>query len=251
MFDSGGLNLFGPQQAKRWGITVSGGVNFGGAGARSVEAGFGRVNSVAIGAAHLDDEIAVVAPLPWPSGPGTPAGLSGHEFLAEFRTTIDYPKKTLTFEPFSSPLVADGTKLPFYSDGFAIYVTAKINGAPGLFRVDTGDGRAVTLFKTFANKHNVVAQSGHVRSGLGFGGAIAFKKALLDEFTFGPSTLHRVATMVSQTKAGAFYSRTIAGNLGGSLFRCYRMTFDYRARLVVVTPGPSTSACLAKLSVKR
>jgi hypothetical protein len=247
IFDTGAANYYSPDAAKRFGLTVSGGLNLNGVGESSTTGGFAKVDRVQIGSAELIDESVVVGPVPWPNSgsPSVAAGFAGYEFLSEFRTTIDYPNRTLTFAPFQSPAV-EGTKVPFFSDGHAIYVVAVVDGLRGWFRLDTGDGGAVTLFPEFAARHNLYQNLGTAPTlpgGGGIGGRTKIQPITLSRFSFAGMTFDSLSAGLSQDKAGAFASRSLAGNLGASVLRCFRMTLDYRARLLTFEPRPKVDGC--------
>ena len=97
-----------------------------------------------MGNAELRDEVVVVASTPWGARPGQQGadGSVGYEFLAEFRTTIDYPAETISFSQSEELPTSPGRRVtvPFYSDGHSIYVEAEVDSVRGLFRLDTGDG---------------------------------------------------------------------------------------------------------------
>jgi hypothetical protein len=249
IFDTGGRNYFGPKVAQAQGWAISGGSTVTGVGNGGVAAGFARVPAMTIANATLNDEIADVAPLPWPDGPNAAAGLTGFDFLAEFRTTIDYPNRTMTFASFADPVPSDGLRVPFKSIEHFPAIEATVNGVTGWFGVDTGDSDAITLFKRFADRAGVVADPSLQRTtGGGVGGTVRYSISRLRTFAIGGMSVAAPRVRLSEATGGAFASRSLAGNLGGGLFHCFRMTFDYRLRAVWFGSDPSTAACLQELS---
>jgi hypothetical protein len=185
--------------------------------------------------------------LPWPAGPtpqSAPEGLTGFEFFAEFRTIIDYERRVLRFEPFDAPLPS-GSRLPLVMDDHDLYVTAKVDGRPGLFRIDTGDGGSVTLFRTFAAALGLGAGAPQHQIAGGVGGGLAVTKTRLSSFQLGDETVGGVRADISRTNAGSFASRTLAGNLGAKLLHCFTLAIDFRARTLVLEKTAATKACLA------
>ena len=248
IFDTGGANYFGLQFAQQSGLTVGGGMNIMGPGTGSITAGVAQVKSISIGPAELRDVTGIVAPLPWPNSPGAPQGAAGFEFFAELRTTIDYERKVLQFETYDRPLSAAGAKLPVYSDGHTLYLTATVNGKSGLFMVDTGAGSAITIFKPFADAIALETADSKVdASGSGVGGKIPVIRTALNAFSIAGKTIPNAKASISLNRAGAFASRSVAGNLGGPLLRCFRMTIDDRARMIVLGDEPGTAECLQRL----
>ena len=236
VFDTGAANYFSPESAKRFGLAVSGGVNLSGIGESSMTGGYAKADKISIGVAELKDQTVTVGPMPGANPQGqqdAPDGLAGFEFLAEFRTTIDYPAQTITFRDFSQPPVAGGVKVPFLSDGQHIYVEAEASNARGLFLLDTGDGGTVTLLPTFAKTHGLdKGLGGNVVLPGGIGGQISVKPLTLSNFVLAGTQFHDLPAKLSQNTKGPFASRTIAGNLGAGLLRCFRITIDFPARVL-------------------
>ncbi|MGI9169582.1 MAG: aspartyl protease family protein [Caulobacteraceae bacterium] len=241
IFDTGAANYFEPSAAKRLGLGVGGGVNIGGVGTGSITGGFAKVRRISIGAAALSDQTVVVGALPYPAIHPRAGmdidGLAGFEFLSKFRTTIDYGRRTLSFSRLGQPVTKAAMTLPFYSDGHDIFVDAAIEGARGLFRLDTGDGGAVTVFRAFAEREKIFQGPGRIKvSAGGVGGTLALRDFRSDRLTFAGQKFSRVPVEVSQSEAGSFASRSIAGNIGAGLLSRFRVTFDYRARTVSFEP---------------
>lgn len=240
IFDSGGANYFTPASARRLGLSVGGGVNIGGVGENSESGGFARLAGIAIGDATLVNQAALVGPLPYPALRPRAGlvvdGLTGYEFLSEFRITIDYTAREMVFAPFSEVPPA-GKTIPFFSDGHSIYVEGSIEGVSGLFRLDTGDGGALTVFRSFAERHGLFRTGGHVtRQAGGVGGAISARE-VSGNFMLAGTGLRDVPISISDTSAGAFFSRTLAGNVGSAVLSRFTLTFDYRLRTLTLQPN--------------
>jgi predicted aspartyl protease len=245
IFDTGAANYVSPEAARRFGLAVSGGVNIGGAGESSATGGFATAARIVVGSAELSDQAVIVGPLPFPSsGPRPVDGFTGFELLYAFRTTIDYPARTLTFAPLTGPPPAEGTRLPFFSDGHSIYVEAAVDGRRGLFRLDTGDGGTVTLFPAFAARHGLYPGAGPAAvSAGGVGGQVSSRAVTLSRFSLAGVPFDALPAHLSLNRAGAFSSRSLAGNLGGGVLRCFRITIDYPARVLTLEPRLGTDVC--------
>ena len=239
VFDTGAANYFSPTWSEQFGLKVSGGLNLSGVGESSTAGGYAVAKKISLGSAELSDEVVLVGPVPWDARPG-PAGSVGFEFLAEFRTTIDYPAQTISFAEFGQPAPNDaGTRVPFYSDGHSIYIEAEVDGHHGLFRLDTGDGGTVTLFAAFAKRNDLYQGTGeNVISGAGVGGEVRARKVTLSSFKLAGTDFRELPANLTQNKAGSFASRTLAGSLGGGVLHCYRITFDYPARFLTFQAAP-------------
>jgi hypothetical protein len=247
LFDSGAANYFPWETARRFGLVVSGGVNLGGVGNGSTTGGFAMVDEISIGKAKLHDEAAMVGPLPYvakrPQAGVIIDGLTGFEFLSEFRTTLDYAKQTLTFSRFQDDTKPKGVTEPYFSDGHDIYVEATIDGAHGLFRLDTGDHATVSVFRAFAVKHHLFEKGGTMElSAGGLGGTLPTHEFKDETFALAGTTFTRVPVSVSDTHTGSFASRSLAGNLGTGILSRFCITFDYRAHTLTFLPNPNADA---------
>ena len=247
LFDSGAANYLPPDAAHRLGLIISGGVNLGGVGNGSATGGFASVRDIRIGEAELHDETVIIGPLPYvatrPQSGVFIDGLTGFEFLSEFLTTIDYGKQTITFSRFQTDTNPGGVTEPSFSDGHDIYVKATINGAVGLFRLDTGDNATVSVFRPFAAGHHLFENGGTVNlSPGGLGGTLPTHEFKDETFTLAGKTFSHVPVSVSDTHAGSFASQSLAGNLGTGILSRFRITFDYRARTVTFLPNPNADA---------
>ncbi len=241
VFDSGGVNVVTPDAAQRLGLAGGGGVDVGGVGTGTERATIANAGTIAIGDARLNDQQFLVLPLPYAfvhaMRDTTTDGIVGFEVLANFRTTIDYAAHTVTFASFDSPPPAPlpgAVTLPFRSDGHTPYVEASIDGATGLFEVDTGNSGGLIVFEPFAKAHGLFVSSPRVPyvSPGGIGGSVPAAIVRAGEFTLAGVTIRRPLVQLANQPAGGFASRTIAGNIGADILQRYTVTFDYRARTV-------------------
>jgi hypothetical protein len=223
--------------------TVAGGLDVGGVGGESVAGGYASLRRISIGPAILDNSTAIVAPLPEAATHPRPGlvlqGLTGFEFLTEFRTTIDYGRRTITFAPFGTPMPR-ANALPFRSDGTGIFVEATVGGRKGWFRLDTDDGGTITLFKTFADAIGL-GSGGQTRVAAGqMGGDLVTRVVRLAAFRLGNQVLTDLSAEIADQEAGAFASRSVAGNIGAGVLSRYTIVIDYQQRQVAfLTPASS------------
>ena len=254
IFDTGAANYVTTEAAPYLDIKPTGGINLSGVGETSTTGGYATVDKFALGDAALRDETIVVGPPPWPPTKGKPpevAGATGFEFFAEYVTTIDYPGNRLIFAR-SLPKAPGAVRVRFYNDGFHMYVPATIDGVEGLFGLDTGDGSTVTIFPTFAARHRIQGASGEVASsGAGLGGDVKSQPGVLKRFSLGGLNFDQLPVNFSHNKGGAFASKTLAGNLGGGVLRCYRITIDFPHHLLLFDPAPTSPTCTPGGTVSR
>jgi S1-C subfamily serine protease len=246
VFDTGGVNVITPEAASALGLAGGGGVDVGGVGTGTERATVANAGTISIGQARLDDQQFLVLPLPYAFVHAMPQtstdGIVGFEVLANFRTTIDYAARTITFAPFESPPPAPlpgSVTLPFRSDGHTPYVEATIDGATGLFEVDTGNSGGLIVFEPFARAHGLFRSSPRVPyvSPGGIGGAVPAALVRAGEFTLAGLTMRRPIVQLANQPSGGFASRTIAGNIGADVLQRFTVTFDYRARTVTFAPN--------------
>lgn len=252
IFDTGAANYLTTDAAPRFAVRTTGGINLGGVGESSSTGGYATVDRIALGAAALRNETMIVGPSPFPKVDGKAAsidGFTGFEFLAEFITTIDYPGEKLVFATRDGGVHPAGVRLRFYSDGHSVYVPATIEGRDGMFRLDTGAGDTITVFRDYAHRFALKATAlEHAGSG-GLGGSAKLRGGTLRSFSIGGLRFSQLPVQFSEDKAGAFASRSLAGNIGGQVLQCYRLTFDYAARSVWFDPAPTLSTCGGGASV--
>ena len=248
VFDTGGANILTTDAAKRLGITSAGGINVGGVGEDHDAGGFGLVKAVSVGPATLNDQAFIIIPSFFPPVNGKPsptAGLLGYEFLAHFVTTIDYRAETITFRE-KVPADQRGVRLPFVSDGHGISVHAMIDGKRGLVSVDTGDGGTLTLFPAFTAAAGIDPGTGPTRViGSGAGGEVKGRVGTIGHFQLAGVDFPRLPVEFSDAGNGAFASRSLAGNLGAAVIRCFRVTFDYPHHQMWLEPQLDTPLCAA------
>jgi len=241
-FDSGGAAILTPEVGKSLSLATGGGAEIGGVGNASVAASFANVGTLAIGGAQLAKQTALILPLPYglthPCANVTVDGLVGAEILENFKTTVDYAAQTMAFAPFDATVTKTPFTIPYYSDGAHAYVHATIDGAVGLFGVDTGDGGGLTVFRRFANAHHLYAGPGDpfVSPG-GIGGKLpgAFYRGTA--LTLSATTLQAPVVSVSDATAGAFASKSVAGNIGARILARFTVVFDYAHHVISFKPN--------------
>jgi hypothetical protein len=249
IFDSGGANFFVPEGARRLALRGAGGMSIGGVGNASENASVAALPALALGAAVLHDQHAILAPLPYAfihqSRTYDAYGLVGAEFLGAFRTSFDFIGLRARFAPFTQPAPrpAGAVVLPVLSDGQHAYVRAAIDGVSGLFLLDTGDSGDITVFRRFANAHGLFRGAGLPYLSIGgVGGHLAYHRYRAKSFELGGATLAGPPVTISDAAAGSFASRSVAGNIGLRIIARYGITFDLRAQTVTLVPNAHVHA---------
>jgi Aspartyl protease/PDZ domain len=233
VLDSGAFNVLTPAVAARLHLHSEGSVTVDGVGNQQVNAHMAMVPSYRVGRALLLDQRFAVLPLPDAviedgQGPAI-AGLIGYELFRRFVVRVDYEHHELTlWSPAAGSRSIAGAKLPLIFNGRDCFITAAVDGKPGLFRVDTGDDGSLTLFGQFYLDHRPPLELPGLNSFQdGVGGSVATLLTRIQSLAIGPFTLQRPLTQLHFARAGAFASANIAGNLGVQILRNFVLTFDY------------------------
>ena len=246
IFDSGGANYFTPAAARRLHLHRSGGLSLSGAGNGSLSAQLAQAGTIVLGNAALDDQHAIVAPLPFPAvhlGAGMESdGLVGAEFLQAFRTTFDFDASRIHFESFADADAAaappPAVVLPMLSDGAHAFVQASVDGVSGYYLLDTGDSGDITVFRRFARAHGIFRKPGLVYLAAGgVGGHLAYQRYRAKTFALGGVTFADPPIVITDASGGSFASRSVAGNIGLRVISRYRITFDLARKTVTFVPN--------------
>ncbi len=242
VLDSGAFNVITPRAAAQLHLREQGTVMVDGVGNQEVSAHMAVVPSYRVGQAVLLDQRFAVLSLPaevTDQGEQQPqiAGLLGYELFRRFIVRVDYERRELTlWWPTAGPPDVAGAKLPLIFDGRDCFISAAVDGEPGLFRVDTGDDGSLTLFGQFYLDHRPALQLPGLHSFQdGVGGSVPTLLTRIQSLAIGPFTLVRPLTQLHFARAGAFASANVAGNLGVEVLRNFVLTFDYPDRELYLT----------------
>ena len=233
VLDSGALNVLTPEAAKALNLTADGNLSTDGVGNNQVSTRLARIKNFRVGPAELLDQRFVIVSLPLTfvnNGKDHPiAGLLGYELFRRFVVKIDYHRRELTlWSPLEEHGGKLGAKVPLMFNGRDCFITAFVDGAPGVFGIDTGDDGALTLFGTYYTAHHFPIEVPGIKSFQGgVGGNAPTLLTRVNTLSIGPFTLSRPLAELHFATGGAFSSRLVAGNLGAQVFRNFIMTFDY------------------------
>ena len=245
VFDTGGANILTSDAVEAFGLPTSGGINISGVGEGSAKGGFAFIKHVDLGGVPLTDQSFVVIPPIFPKVNGKPSptvGLLGYEHFGHYITTIDYSSHRMEFRD-RVPTGQKGVRLPFASDGHIPFVQATVNGRLGWFGLDTGDSSGVTIFPAFAALAGIKPTDAPASSGGGVGGGVKQARGHLDHFSFGGVGFDNLPVRFALNDKGAFASRFIAGNLGGQILSCFRITIDNGRHQLWLEPTPNVPTC--------
>lgn len=236
LLDSGGLNILTPDAARRLAIVGQGMQAVDGVGESEESMKSAWVKNYRLGAVVLEDQRFLILDLPEiliDRGQREPiAGIIGYELLRRFVTRVDYDQKELTFTPVASfKYEGIGVQLPLRFDDRTPQIEARIDNVAGTFSLDTGDMGDLTVFRPFANSHDISLR-GAVFGGYagGVGGQTTLTIGHLDSLSVGPYSITRPATSFVSPKSGQFSSTILAGNIGHGILAKFVITLDYAQR---------------------
>jgi predicted aspartyl protease len=229
IFDSGAsANALSPAVAKQLGLRTEGPViQATGAGSGSIATQAANVAQVRIGDLVLHDQTFLIVPLPWQDRPG-PVGEVSYEMMKRLIVTVDYEHEQLGFtSPLAFSHSGKGVMVPIEPAPSQIEVRASIDGANGVFLIDTGDEASLTLEQRFVAQHNLVKKMSpryHGYSGSGVGGPEpAAYYGRVKTLRIGEAEVNNVIAFLCDGQA---ISPENAGNIGTLILRQFNITFD-------------------------
>jgi len=239
ILDSGGHDILTPFAVRELGLESFGKGFSTGAGAGSTPTEFTRVNSVAIGAATIASQPFTILHIDLgaardPAGKSQPiAGILGLELFERFVVTVDYQHGILLLRlPAGTPAKArSGIPMRFTSD--MPVVEASLDGNAGWFNVDTGNNTDLIVFRTWAASNPMASLSkGPQMHGSSVGGAIDMRRGQARTFEIGDQKLTDLTVLLAADMEGSLSAKWEAGNIGNSVLRHFKVTFDYRSELI-------------------
>lgn len=238
--------------AKELGLSLSGSVNVGGAGAGTQTGS--RLKDATwslIGLERFSQPVTLALPFPdLPSGLGRDAdGIIGGEFIRQFVLELDYQARVITLHDRATfQYNGRGETLPldFDSNGHPVVAATvtPIGGTPieGRFLLDVGSGLALALHSPFALQHKLPGpQLKTIRAvgAAGAGGQSLGRLGRVASLQIGSFTIANPITMFSEDKAGAFANPNLAGNIGAQIASRFRTFLDYGRRRMILEPTPA------------
>jgi hypothetical protein len=231
IFDSGaGVNALNPTIARQLGLRVEGPSQIIlGAGSGSLTEQAANVALVRIGDLALHDQKFYIMPMPWGDRSG-PAGAVGYELMRRLVVTVDYEREQLAFnlpQPFTYSGHGVKVQIEPMLTPFEIEVRGSVNGASGVFCIDTGDEASLSLEQRFVGQYNLVKQLSpryHGYAGSGIGGAMpAAYYGRVETLRIGEAEVNHVIAFLFDRQA---ISAENAGNIGSRVLRQFNITFD-------------------------
>lgn len=247
MFDTGARNLINRDAAKGLNASVVSTARVAGIGPKVSHADIVTIGRIAIGAAVLEQQTAIITELPnviadRGSRPRL-AGLIGSELLARYAVTIDFARRVLVLNGLGFKPPAAAFALPL---GYAISqdglshpsVAVELDGVPGQFVIDTGSSGQLFASERFDRANQPFAASGKTLRYLspgGIGGRTNLRMGFGKRLRLGPVTLSPPVITASTDAGGARLSSS-DGILGNVILSQFLVTIDYQSRRAYFAP---------------
>jgi len=227
LFDTGSINLLTSTFVQKMGLVVDGKAYKIAATGGVVDAQAVHIDSLQIGGLTLRDQTFYVIPGPWDEK-NPPIGTIGYEALRRLAVKFDYEHGNLTL--YDAPkfrYTGQGVKLPLVLDGKCLEVRGSIDGASGLFTLDTGNQVAFRLEPGFVKEHDLIlrlAARYHGFSGRDIAGPLPETYyARVKTLRLGDTEVHNV---IAHLATGDSLAVPYVGNIGHSILRQFHVTFD-------------------------
>ncbi len=175
----------------------------------------------------------------------------GKELFHALVVDIDYPGRRIRFlDPGTFRYDGPGHRLDVLpgDEGHKDVMMTVEGSEPAVFGLDTGQGGALTLFRTFAEKHGLLeGRRLSDRMGGGVGGETVSAVGTVASVTLAGYELHDVPVAFHQADVGgAFDTARQAGNLGAGILSRFRVIFDYPHGCLWLEPGPGLDEPFAR-----
>ncbi|HKA23646.1 MAG TPA: aspartyl protease family protein [Candidatus Eisenbacteria bacterium] len=171
-------------------------------------------------------------------------GIIGAELFQRYVVEIDYAHSTLRlYEPKDFHYGGKGERLPLTYKINLPYIEAAIRLSDGRrlegrYVIDTGSSQAVILLPAYAARESVQATVTKTvaMSGQAVGGQTESRTGRLAGLDLGSLRLSQPLVSIAQTGPAHFAVEGAAGNIGGSILKKFRCTFDYARKEMILDP---------------
>jgi hypothetical protein len=171
-------------------------------------------------------------------------GIVGSELFRRYVVEIDYAHSTLRlYEPSSFHYEGTGERLPLTFTYNLPYVHAAIDLSDGRrlegrFVIDSGSSQSVILMPLFTGQEKIAATVTKTVAitGQAVGGQTPSLTGRLGALEMGRLRLEKPLVSLPQGGPAHFAAEGSAGNIGGSILKKFRCTFDYSREEMILEP---------------
>jgi hypothetical protein len=222
LLDSGGANVLSPEIAALF-------VAAGRPVPQAVRVGVSSIKGVDLGGQQY--LVADIEPfLKRVEGLDDVAGIVGLEWFVRMPIRIDYARSRLTlYDPEKFKYAGSGVKVPVAARGRLPQVRGSIDGAEGLFEIDTGSRASLTLTPGFAAKNDLAARfkaKNDVIMGAGMSGPVHALLARGKLLKLGTVDVPNPVIAIPRDATGPLARGDLAGNVGFGVLRQFATTYD-------------------------
>lgn len=177
-------------------------------------------------------------------------GIIGYDFLKLFVVEVDYAAKTISlYDPASYEYRGAGEPVPFTLRGGHPYARVRLvfegqTAVEGDFEIDTGSDGSLGVNRPFAEKHKLLELlpgASAAKTGAGAGGETSYVESRVKELGLGRFTFERPVVTFSRDAEGEGTNAGSDGQLGGEIFRRFKVIFDYSRGRMILEPNASFS----------
>ncbi len=242
VFDTGGSNMLMPDTVKKLNLKTTDAGFGGGAGNKKIPMQKTTVKKYTVGNIKMTDQkfhVMDLSHIKKAFGFKHLDGIIGYELLQKYIVTINYDKKTLVFNSFDQ-FKPKGKIINFRLYGNKPVIPATIKDKKTEFLIDTGDRSSFTVFKKFSKKHHLSKyfKGKKLISGYGVGGPIPAKLGEIPLLQFDNQVkIQSVPSRLPLTTTGFFAYSDLGGSVGNGLLQDFLVSFNYRDKEMVLTPG--------------
>lgn len=166
----------------------------------------------------------------------------GKEVFHALVVDLDYPNARIRFvDPAAFRADGRGRRCEVLpgDDGHKLVRMSIEDLSEAIFTLDTGQGSALTLFRSYTDENRLLDGRRTSRAvGGGVGGTMELTVARLNKVTLAGYELRDVPTGFHRDDVGgAFDTAKLAGNLGAGILNRFRVVFDYPHDCLWLEPG--------------
>jgi aspartyl protease len=211
-----------------------------GGGEAGFEARFAAPLTLEVSGVRWEGQRAAVTRLGYPDQKHF-AGILGAPVLMRYAVQIDYAKQVIRLlDPATYAPPSGATLVPFELQDDLPVVSAAVDAGSGplvaRLTVDTGASQFVDLNRPFVDRHGLVDAipdaAAVARPGLGGSAPVLYGSGR--RVTLGGIDFERPRLGLSRARSGSSSRDERDGIIGNELLRHFRVTFDYRRRLLVL-----------------
>ncbi len=226
LLDSGGNNVLLPAVATSVGATVEGGTGAG-------EIAVARVAQLSIGGLVLARQaFATIDLAPFlrrVEGVDDVGGVLGAELFRRVVVKLDYVRLRATLhDPARYRYAGRGTTLAIPAGARTPRIEGRVDGASGIFRVDTGNRGSLTLAQAFAAASGIADRHHGIEAvnGASVAGPVRARLARSASLTLGNIDIAGPITAIVASDSGALADSDVAGSIGNGILRRFDVVFD-------------------------